>query len=105
MTTKTRKNTKRVSKGEKRALVCAQGERCFWTTDGRIISNLVELRDMLNSMAQEVFSYHVTREKNDFADWIQYVLEDADLASDFRKAKKPKTARILVVRRLKAYKA
>lgn len=87
----------------KRVLVCAQGEQCFWTTDGKIIANLVELRDALNSMAAEVFEYHVTRDKNDFADWIEYVLGDAELAGRVRGAKKPTSARTFVVARLKKY--
>jgi len=87
----------------KRVLVCAQGEQCFWTTDGKIIANLVELRDALTTMATEVFAYHVTRDKNDFGDWIEYVLGDAELAGRIRGAKKPTSARTFVVARLKKY--
>jgi hypothetical protein len=87
----------------KRVLVCAQGEQCFWTTDGKIVANLVELRDALTTMATEVFEYHVTKDKNDFADWIEYVLGDAELAQRVRGAKKPTSARTFVVARLKKY--
>lgn len=87
----------------KRVLVCAQGEQCFWTNDGKIIANLVELRDALTSMGDDVFRYHVTKEKNDFADWIEYVLGDAELAGKVRGAKKTTSARTFVVTRLKKY--
>ncbi len=93
---------KTTTKG-KRELTCAPGEQCFWVTDGRVLTNLVELRDALASMTEDVFMYHVTKERNDFADWIEYVLQDADLASSFRKSKKPNTARDVVVSRLRIY--
>lgn len=84
-------------------LVCAPGEQCFWTTDGRVLSNLVELRDALESMTDDVFAYHVSKERNDFADWIEQVLEDAELAAAFRKSKKLNTAHDVVVTRLRIY--
>lgn len=95
--------TQRDHSKAKRVLVCAQGEQCFWTTDGKIIANLVELKDALTNMANDVFQYHVTRDKNDFADWIEYVLGDAELAGKVRSAKKPTSARTFVVARLKKY--
>lgn len=90
-------------KKAKRVLVCALGEQCFWTTDGTIISNLVELKEELERMTQDVFEYHVTESKNDFADWIQYVLGDPALADKLRTAHKPKAARSVVVAGLKVY--
>lgn len=102
-TTKIKKSGVKVSKSTKRALVCANGEQCFWTTDGKVIANLVELRDTLEAMTDEVFKHHVTKEKNDFATWIGDILEDAELAKSIRVAKKPNTARALIVKRLKHY--
>ncbi len=87
----------------KRALICADGEKCFWTTDGKIIANLIELRDVLAHMSETVFQHHVTKQKNDFADWIEAVLEDAEFAKIFKTAQKPHTARLLVVRKLREY--
>jgi hypothetical protein len=87
----------------KPVLVCAPGEQCFWTTDGRILSNLVELKDALASMTDDVFAYHVSKERNDFADWIEHVLGDAELATAFRKSKKLNTAHDVVVTRLRIY--
>ncbi len=90
-------------KNEKRVLVCASGDQCFWTTDGKIIANLVELRDIFEAMTDEVFAHHVSKSKNDFADWTHYVLGDIDLAKKIRGAKKPSTARTAVVAHLKLY--
>ncbi len=102
-TTKTKKKVVTKSKASKRALVCANGEQCFWTTDGKIIANLVELRDTLAGMSGDVFTHHVTKQKNDFAEWIGSVLEDPELAKNIRGAQKPHTARLVVVQRLREY--
>lgn len=101
---KARKQTvKKSGKTKKMALVCASPDQCFWTTDGRILSNLVELRDLLSSVADEVFEYHVNNDKNDFAEWVGNVLQDQALAKSLRKAKKSKAAHTVVVKRLRIY--
>ncbi len=102
-TVKTKKKIATKSKGSKRTLVCANGEQCFWTNDGKIIANLVDLRDTLAKMEESVFGHHVTKQKNDFAEWIGSVLEDPELAKNIRGAQKPHTARLVVVRRLREY--
>ncbi len=95
---------KKGTKGKgKRVLATAKGEQCFWTTDGSILANLVELRDALKTMSADVFAHHVNKQKNDFADWIEHVLGDRELAVEFRKSKKSNTARTVVVSRLRIY--
>lgn len=90
-------------KRPKRILAQASGPQCFWVTDGSIISNLVELRDMFDSISLDTFKYHVTQEKNDFADWIEYVLGDKELADELRGVTRPKSARTIIVGRLRIY--
>ncbi len=87
----------------KQELVCANSEQCFWVHDGTVLSNVLELRDTLSKIAEEIFQHHVNDEKNDFADWVQHVLQDVDLAKALRKAKKTEDAYAIVVKRLKAY--
>ena len=87
----------------KRDLVCAHGEQCFLTTDGVVIANLVELEQAFSRMADEVFTHHVHADRNDFANWIADVLQDGELAESLRIAKKPASARTIVIRRLKSY--
>ena len=88
---------------EKAVLVCAHENECFWATDGTVIANLLELRDALSHMADEVYKYHVTKEKNDFATWVEVVLGDSVLAHALRKSRKPSSAKTVVVRRLTYY--
>ena len=91
------------AKKQKRVLARAEGPQCFWVSDGTIIADLLELERALAKMANEVFTYHVSKEKNDFADWVQYVLGDTELAGKMRTAKQPKTAQRVIVTRLKIY--
>ena len=84
-------------------LVCAPDDKCFWTTDGQIIKNLEELKLAFGTMGDEVFLHHVTKEKNDFADWVEQVLEDKKCAQALRKSKKPATAKTVVIRHLRTY--
>ena len=105
--TKSAKKSTRTPKkeGKFKALVCAQGKECFWTTDGTILQDLDQLQLALGTMDDEVFLHHVNKEKNDFADWIEHVLGDSECAKALRKAKKPSSAKTVVVRYLKTYKA
>lgn len=90
-------------KKAKRVLVQAQGEQCFWTHNGAIISTLIDLSNLLTSIQDDIFKYHVKKDKNDFADWVEFVLGDAELAGSLRASRTPKSARTHVVRRLKIY--
>lgn len=102
----TKKTTKKSSKKvpqKMRALVCVAGEECFWTTDGDVLGDLQQLEIAFGSMDEEVFLHHVTKEKNDFADWVEHVLEDAACAADLRRSKKPASARTVVKRHLRLY--
>jgi hypothetical protein len=99
----TKAPVRKTHKNAKRVLVQANDEQCFWTNDGTIITSLIELSNVLSSIREDVYKYHATREKNDFADWVQYVLGDAELAKTLRTARTPKSARTFVIRRLKIY--
>ena len=68
-----------------RCLVNVRDENCFWSNDGQIIKNLAELPHALKRMKRQTFSYHVNKEKNDFATWIRDVIVDAELAEKLSK--------------------
>ena len=100
---KASKEKRRGTKNPKRVLARAEGAQCFWVNDGAILADLVEFSHALGEMSPETFAYHVTESRNDFADWVQFVLGDTELALALRDIRKPKTARTVVVRRLKIY--
>ncbi len=85
-------------------LIYADDSQSFWVKNGEILNNLMALRDALSSMEEAVFEHHVTKGKNDFADWVEDVLFDPACAVELRKAKSPAGAKIIVVRHLKTYK-
>lgn len=90
--------------GNFKAMVCAADGECFWTRDGRILQNMEDLHMAFGSMDDEVFLHHVSKEKNDFANWVEYVLRDLDCAVELRKAKKKAQAEKIVAKYVKAYK-
>ena len=99
----TKKTPRKTNKKTKQDLAHAPSDQCFWVTDGNVLSNLIELRDALDAMDEKIFAHHVSKEKNDFADWIEHVLGDRELAMKVRKSRKPQTARRVVVSRLRIY--
>lgn len=102
-TTPAKKVVAKKTTTQKKPLTHAQPEECFWAKDGTIIKNLVELSEVLVTVPSDVFDHHVTKHKNDFADWVEHVLSDGELAQKMRSAKKPNTTRTLVLQRLKVY--
>lgn len=100
---KTSAPKKHTAKHAKRVLARAEGPQCFWVHNGEILADLVEFERALASMALDTFTHHVSESRNDFADWIEFVLGDTELAAALRGATKPRQARTIVVRRLKIY--
>lgn len=97
----TKKNTKKAP--EKKPLVFAPDHQSFWVANGEVLNSLLALRDALSAMEKEVYHYHVSKEHNDFASWVDAVLCDAKCAKDLAKAATPTKAKTVVVKRLKVY--
>ncbi|MFT7644939.1 MAG: hypothetical protein ACI9BF_000604 [Candidatus Paceibacteria bacterium] len=93
--------TKRAS--SKKGLVYANDQTSFWLKNGQILNSLTALRDALNDMEKDVYSYHASGTRNDFANWVAVVLSDNKCAIDLEKAKTPTSAKTIVVRHLKFY--
>jgi len=79
-------------------------EKSFWMSDGRTLKSLADLKDALETMTQEVWNYHVTSEKNDFANWVEGVFGEKQLGLSLRKVKSPKTAAKRVASKLEVSK-
>lgn len=87
----------------KRPLVTAPDQKSFWVSDGQILNDLVALANSFESMNKLIYSYHVQKSHNDFAEWVETVLEDPACATALRKARSPKTARAVIIQHLKYY--
>ncbi len=74
------------------ATPAANPENNFWLCDGRALKSLKELAAALETMEEAVWDFHVTPEKNDFANWIEDVFEQKSLGAAIRRVKSPRTA-------------
>ncbi len=95
---------KAVKPDVRRFLANVPEEFVFWCNDGRVLRNLLELKDALTTMSDETYTYHVNAEKNDFANWVKDIIGDTRLANDLRKARSREEAARIVARRLAALK-
>lgn len=71
----------------KRTVTEVGPEKSFWLCDGRVFRSMKDLGEALESMDGMVWNYHVTKEKNDFANWVEDVFGDKRLGLALRKAK------------------
>lgn len=68
----------------------------FFLADGQTIRSLNELARACHTMNQSTFEHHVRDGKNDFANWVEHVFDDAKLAKRVRTANNPQElARVL----------
>ncbi len=97
--------TTSAKKAKAKSLVYADNETSFWVSDGQILNSLVALRDALAAMEKATYVHHVTKDRNDFALWVETVLGDKACAKDLRQAKSAGGAKLVVVKHLKTYQA
>ena len=77
-------------------------EHIFWCCDGRTMRSMQELAEALNTMTEEVFSYHANQERNDFGTWVGEIIRDGALAADLRQAFSRSAAAVIVTQRVTA---
>ena len=81
-----------VAKKTKQKITDVSPEKSFWLCDGRVFKNLKELGAAMEKMTDGTWKYHVTKERNDFANWAENVFGDKKLGLEIRKAKNAKAA-------------
>ncbi len=80
----------------KKIMTEASPECSFWINNGPIVKDLVELRDVLNSISDEMYDYHTKRDGNDFSKWVEEVLKDIECAQKLKKARNRQEAIIII---------
>ncbi len=80
-------------------------DKVFWCHDGRVMKNLAELAAALLEMSEETFCYHVTKDKNDFHNWVRDVIGDVTLAKELQRTATRATAARKVELRLARLRA
>src|SRR3989338_8304837 len=63
----------------------------FWLCTNQKLFSLRELSAILTNVGDEVFRYHVNRDKNDFENWIRDVIQDRELAREISRIKTKET--------------
>jgi hypothetical protein len=87
-----------------RALVEAPPEKRFWVNCGPILKDLRELGNALaHNVSDAQFDYHVNASRNDFANWVEAVLEDAACSKALQRAKSRLAALRVVKTHLRRY--
>lgn len=82
-----------VTKEEAARYLCnADPEHCFWVNNGPILKNIEELTSALEAMNNDIYAYHVNKDKNDFSKWIGEVIGDSKLANDLLSSKNKSSA-------------
>ncbi len=96
---------KKTTKKAAKIVKDAPTENYFILANGQPIKNVKELADVLEHLADDVFRHHVTDDKNDFANWVEHIFEDIDLAKEIAGTKDKHHTRIVlykhIVRKLK----
>ena len=88
---------------KKKELVTAPEEKLFWLTTGMTLAHLLDLEQALATMEEEHYLYHADGESNDFAEWVDLVLCDADCAESLRRARTQSGAKRAVTKYIKLY--
>ena len=95
MSSKKRKMLRRKNKTTKASakefLKSVEGDFRFFSCNGEVFENLEELISGLGEINKNEFSHHSNKEKNDFADWAEYVLGDKTLSESLNNARTAKT--------------
>jgi hypothetical protein len=76
---------------KKQKLISARGSECFWINNGTVVCSLKKLESALEKMNDEQYKYHVTKDKNDFAQWVGEVLKNPECAKAISKVRTKKT--------------
>jgi len=63
----------------------------FWLCTNENLRTLADVSEALSKANDDVFRYHVNRDKNDFEAWIRDVVRDKDLAREIARVKTRET--------------
>lgn len=76
-------------------------DKYFYLSNAQVLKSSVELGKSLETMPEEVFSSHRNGIKNDFYNWVLFVIGDVRLANEIARAKTKETTLKKVAERIK----
>jgi hypothetical protein len=76
----------RTASAQNVTLLKAEGVHCFWVNNGPVLADIRELAQAFKSGAitDAQWKHHVRSRENDFANWIQFVFRNPELAKKLR---------------------
>ena len=74
----------------------------FWLCTNQKLYSLRELAAELDQINDELFRYHVNRDKNDFENWIRDIIQDRELAREISRIKTKETLNRKIQERVEA---
>jgi hypothetical protein len=63
----------------------------FWLCTNQNLRSLTVLASALDKVDDDIFRYHVNRDRNDFEAWIRDIVKDKDLAREIARVKTKET--------------
>jgi len=83
------------------ATLLANPREHFVLKNGKTLKSGAELKQALPSMDDATYKHHVTKDRNDFANWIADVYRDTETANSIRKAHNKQDIIRIIAQRLK----
>ena len=77
----------------------------FWLCTNENLRSLNELSEALEKADNDVFRYHVTRDRNDFEAWIRERVKDKELAREIARVKTKETLIRKITERIEELKS
>ncbi len=100
-TSSKKKTTKpKVAVKKEKILKDAPVEQYFILCNGHPIKNVKELADVMEDLRDEIFNFHVTTDKNDFAKWVYDVFKDIELAEELANIKHKTHMRLVLYKHI-----
>lgn len=59
-------------------------DKWFYFTHGKHSSSIHELKEVVEEMKESDYAHHVNKHKSDFADWVEHVFKENELAQQMR---------------------
>jgi hypothetical protein len=74
--------------------------KIFVLVDGRELCDVKDLLSALQDMQDDTFWHHVNDARNDFANWIEDVFSEKELAADLRQVRDRMNTELAILRHL-----
>ena len=85
---------------QKKAKEHIKPENYFYLRDGRVLKDMIDLTECLETINNDIFCHHVNDSKNDFSNWIRDIFEKKDLAEEIMQIREPRQIQVIILKHL-----